>query len=109
TGFFGVPQLKRLRREIYKAPELDWSLGELASRLHISKSYVQKLYKEHFGISYMDDLIEARIGLAKLLLKETDLRISDIAASCGYHNTTHFMRQFNDKTGMSPTAFRKKT
>lgn len=108
NGFFDIAQFERLRREIYKAPELDWSLGELAKRLHISKSYVQKLYKEHFGISYMDDLIEARIGMAKFLLTTTDLRISEIASSCGYRNATHFMRQFRDKTGMSPSAFREK-
>jgi Bacterial regulatory helix-turn-helix proteins, AraC family. len=55
--FAGIGELKKLRREMHKAPELDWNLGELAKRLNISKSYVQKLYKENFGISYIDDLI----------------------------------------------------
>jgi AraC-like DNA-binding protein len=105
-GFAGIGELKKLRREIHKAPELDWNLGELAKRLNISKSYVQKLYREHFGISYIDDLIEARIGMAKKLLKNTDLRINEVAASCGYQNPTHFMRQFKGKVGVSPLEFR---
>ena len=105
-GFTGISQLKNLRREIHKAPELDWSLSVLAKRLNISKSYVQKLYKEHFGVSYIDDLLEARIGMAKKLLLTTDLRVSEVASSCGYQNATHFMRQFRAKTGMSPSEFR---
>lgn len=106
-GFTGISELKKLRREIHKAPELNWTLNELAKRLNISKSYVQKLYKDHFGISYIDDLLEARIEMARQLLQTTDLRISEVAASCGYQNATHFMRQFKDKVGMSPSEFRK--
>ena len=105
-GFTGIGQFKRIRREMHKAPELDWNLTELSKRLNISKSYVQKLYKENFGISYIDDLIDARISMAKQLLTTTDLRISEVASSCGYQNATHFMRQFKNKTGISPSEFR---
>ena len=108
NGFIGIAELRRLRRELRKAPELDWSLGELAKRLNISKSYVQKLYKTHFGISYMDDLIDARISMAKQLLQTTDLQVTEIAEICGYHNDVHFMRQFKNKTGLSPSEYRKK-
>ena len=102
-----IGELKKLRREMHKAPELDWNLGELAKRLNISKSYVQKLYKENFGISYIDDLIAARMGMAKNLLKNTDLRINEVAVSCGYQNPTHFMRQFKERCGVTAAQFRK--
>ena len=92
---------------MHKAPELDWNLGELAKRLNISKSYVQKLYKENFGISYIDDLIAARMGMAKNLLKNTDLRINEVAVSCGYQNPTHFMRQFKERCCVTAAQFRK--
>ena len=108
SEFIGISQLRKLRREIHKAPELDWSLSEIAGRLHISKSYVQKLYKKHFGISYMDDLIEARIAVAKQLLVTTDLHIHEVAAACGYQNPTHFMRQFKKIAGVTPSEFRSK-
>ena len=108
SGFAGIHELKKLRRELHKAPELNWNLGEIARRLNISKNYVQKLYKEHFGISYIDDLIEARIHMAQELLTTTDLRITEIAEACGYRNDTHFMRQFKDKTGVTPTEYRNR-
>ena len=107
SGFIGIHELKKLRREIHRAPELNWNLSELAKRLNISKSYLQKLYQEHFGISYLEDLIGARIRMAKELLTATDLRIGEIAEACGYNNETHFMRQLKDKTGITPTAYRK--
>ncbi|MCR4646957.1 MAG: substrate-binding domain-containing protein [Oscillospiraceae bacterium] len=108
TGFTGIHELKKIRRELHKAPELSWNLGEIARRLNISKNYVQKLYKEHFGISYIEDLIEARIHMAQELLTTTDLRITEIAEACGYRNDTHFMRQFKDKTGVTPTEYRNR-
>ena len=46
--------------------------------------------------------------MAKQLLKTTDLRINEVASSCGYQNSTHFMRQFKEKTGISPSEYRKK-
>ena len=107
SGFIGIHELKKLRREIHRAPELNWNLSELARRLNISKSYVQRLYQEHFGISYLDDLIAARIRMAQELLTATDLRISEISEACGYSNDTHFMRQFKAKTGITPSAYRK--
>lgn len=100
-------QLERLHRELHLAPQLDWTLPGMAKALCISVSYLQKRYKQAFGIGFMEDLIEARIEKAKHLLTATDLRIGEIAEQCGYRNASHFMRQFRDKTGMTPSAFRE--
>ncbi|MCQ2417698.1 MAG: helix-turn-helix transcriptional regulator [Oscillospiraceae bacterium] len=105
-GFRGISNLKKIRHELHKAPELDWNLTDIAKRLNISRSYAQKLYKEHFGISFMDDIINTRIDMAKHLLSDTDLQINEIASACGYQNSTHFMRQFKEKVGMTPSKFR---
>jgi AraC-like DNA-binding protein len=78
----------------------------IAQRLHISRSYVQKLYKKIFNISYMNDLIHARIRKAQKLLLESNLTIGEIASGCGYQSTTHFVRQFKDKTGVTPSEYR---
>lgn len=102
-------QLERLRRELHLAPQLDWTLPGMARQLGISVSYLQKRYKQVFGIGFIDDLITARIGRAKVLLLVTDLRVSEVAERCGYQNPTHFMRQFKEKTGMTPSAFREGT
>ena len=54
----------------------------------------------------MDDIINTRIDMTKHLLSSTDLQINEIASACGYQNSTHFMRQFKEKVGMTPSKFR---
>ena len=53
------------------------------------------------------DVIEARLAKAKQLLKFSELRIQEIAQQCGYHNESHFMRQFKNKVGMTALQFRQ--
>ena len=103
---YDTTQLERLRREIHLATQLDWSLTSAAQRLNISTSYLQKLYKKQFGMTYIDDVIGSRIEKAKYLLSATDLRISEVAEQCGYQNPTHFMRQFKEKAGATPSEYR---
>ena len=100
-------QLSRLRREIFNTPQSDWSVDTVAGALCISRSYLQKMYKQQFGMTFIDDVINARLLKAKLLLTTTNLRIHEIAEQCGYNNPTHFMRQFRSKVGMTAAAYRE--
>lgn len=98
--------LVQLRNHIYSNPSVPWSIGELASRVNMSRSYFQKLYKELFGISVMNDIIHNRLEYAMYRLKNTSDSIRDIAAQCGYENDVHFMRQFKKYIGLTPSEFR---
>ncbi|HAG12487.1 MAG TPA: transcriptional regulator [Ruminococcus sp.] len=99
--------IRRLRQEIMEKPQEDWNITDAAARLCISKSHLHRLYKQLTGINLMDDVIEARIAKAKQLLEFSDLRIQEIAQQCGYHNESHFMRQFKNKVGMTARQFRQ--
>ena len=88
-------------------PFNDWNVNWLSHELTLSKSYFQHLYKEYFGVSVMNDVINSRIEHAKYLLNSTDVTVKDIAQMCGYKNEIHFMRQFKDKTGTTPSKFRE--
>lgn len=101
-------QLQSVRRRILEAPQLDWNVDDIAHEAGISKSYFQRLYRETFNTSCMDDIINARIERAKRLLENTDRQISDIANECGYASGSHFMRQFRQKTGLTASEYRKK-
>ena len=45
---------------------------------------------------------------AKLLLSSTKIPVSAISEQCGYNNDVHFMRQFKNYTGLTPTEYRKR-
>ena len=72
-----------------------------------NKSYLQKYYKNHFEISIIENIIRLRLDMAKHLLSETDMSITQIAEKCGYSSYIHFTKQFRKYEGTTPTEFRK--
>lgn len=104
--YFGA--LVMLRQQIGAQPQKDWSVPDMAASLHISPSYFQRIYKEAFHVSAMQDVIRSRIDAAKNLLHCTELNAEEIALRCGYASPEHFSRQFKQHTGMSPDQWRRK-
>ena len=100
-------ELQELRAEIYNTPEKRWQVPDMAAQLHLSVSYFQHLYREFFGNSCIRDVIEARMERAKFLLETTDMAVGMLADVCGYESELHFMRQFRQREGMTPTEYRK--
>ena len=99
--------LQKLRSEIMANPQREWDIELIAKEIGISRSHLQRLYKQFFSVSCLDDVITARINKAKSLLRHTDLRIQEIAVQCGYQNESHFMRQFKVKCGITAMQYRK--
>jgi AraC-like DNA-binding protein len=54
------------------------------------------------------DIIKARIGYARYLLRSSGNSVQDIASYCGYENIEHFNRQFKATVGCTPTQFRNR-
>lgn len=99
--------LLRLHKQILNAPQEDWSVTSMARQVHLSPGYLQLIYKQTFGTSCMEDVIEGRIRLAKEQLIYSSKSVSEIAEFCGYRNTEHFCRQFRKFTQKTPGSFRK--
>jgi AraC-like DNA-binding protein len=101
-------KLLDLRVKIHNNPGKHWNVPEMADYVHISAGYLQTIYKNIFGISCMDDVINSRIRMAKEYLIHGTHSITEIAALCGYNNAEHFCRQFKQMTGYTPGTFRMK-
>ena len=95
-----------LRSKIYSRPYLKWDIANLSHQICLSPSYFQHLYKKQFGITCKADIIQARIEYSKLLLRNTSMSIHNISEQCGYENDVHFMRQFKQSMGITPTQYR---
>lgn len=103
------PQFEKLcslRNSMKKNPELSWNISEIADKMFISKSYLQKIYKSYFNKSIIEELIQFRLDKAKKLLIETDLSVTEIANECGYSTYNYFVRQFRAAENLSPSQFR---
>ena len=82
------------------------SAKEYAERLAIHVNYLNKVLKENTGKT-TTEMISGRIVLeAKLLLKQTDWNISDIAFSLGFDEVAHFSNFFKKQTSLAPLTFR---
>ncbi|MFV0344521.1 MAG: helix-turn-helix domain-containing protein [Anaerocolumna sp.] len=99
-------KLVSLRNEIYNRPGYKWTMKDMAVKLNISSVHLQKIYRETFGISCITDVIKCRINYAKDILAKTQMTIKEVADICGYNNDVHFMRQFKDIVGVTPTEYR---
>ncbi len=99
--------LRSLRAEIYRNPSQKCHISDFASKLSLSPSHFQALYKSEFGVSCYEDVLNARIEMAKYYLLNTTFTISRISELCGYENDVHFIRQFKCRVGMTAGVYRR--
>jgi len=80
--------------------------ADYADRLAIHVNYLNKALKENTGKT-TTSLINGRIEQeAKILLKQTNWNISEIANCLGFKELAHFSNFFRKQAGLSPLAFR---
>lgn len=85
---------------------LDKSISDIASLCMVSENYFRRLFKEYSGVSPKEYILNAKITKAKLILRENNIPISEIAEICGFPDTAYFCRIFKKRTGFSPLAYR---
>ncbi len=96
-----------LRATVFSTLKEEWTVERMAKRVNLSPSRFHALYKNIFGRSPVDDLIQARIQNAQNALLFSKQSVSEIAKSLGYSNLPHFIRQFKSITGVTPTYYRE--
>lgn len=99
--------LRALRAEIYRNPSQKCHISDFASMVSLSPSHFQALYKAEFGVSCYEDVLTARIEMAKYYLINTAFSVSRISELCGYENDVHFIRQFRARVGMTAGEYRR--
>ena len=82
------------------------STVDLARHLTLSVSRTCHLVKSYFNCPFSELLTRERISHAKLFLRHTDYRVSEIAFMCGFSSVEHFNRMFRKKMSLTPLQFR---
>lgn len=100
------PVLGPALAELHAAPERDWTVAELASRLAVSRSALGQRFRTLLGRPPIRYLAEWRMHLAADLLATTDLGVGQVARRVGYGSEEAFSRAFKRSTGLPPSAWR---
>jgi AraC family transcriptional regulator, transcriptional activator of pobA len=79
---------------------------DYAERLSIHVNHLNKVLKENLGKTTTDIISSRIVQEAKILLKQTDWNISEIAYSLGFEELAHFSNFFKKQTQLSPQLFR---
>ncbi|MGU3471589.1 response regulator [Paenibacillus sp. D51F] len=99
-----VETVKAYLHEHY-SEELD--LQTLADLVHLTPSYLSKLFKSETGETITDYAISVRIEQAKKLLKERpELKTYEVGELSGYTDPAYFTKAFKRATGKTPKEYR---
>jgi AraC-like DNA-binding protein len=83
------------------------TLNEMAKLVNMTDVSFSRFFKIKTGITYMESLLEMRLGHASRLLIDTSHSVSEIAFNCGFNNISNFNRLFKKKKNCTPKAFRE--
>ena len=82
-------------------------LEHIAEHVSLSPNYFSMLFKKETGQNPSDYIVQQRLEKAKLLLRTTNLNLSQIAQQVGYTDAKHFSKLFKRFTGTFPKDYRK--
>ena len=87
----------------------DLTVDQVAAHVGISRKYLFALFKKTLDFSPKDYILNYRIKRAKDFLKDENIPVGNIAYSVGYKDPLTFSKMFKQKTGVSPSDYRKRS
>ena len=82
------------------------SIKSIAATFYMNPVYMGQLFKKTYGIYFKEYLLDLRLTEAKKLLRQTNMRIYEVAEKVGFGSTDYFVTQFEKIEGVTPTEYR---
>jgi AraC-like DNA-binding protein len=100
-------RLAALVARLSEAELLKSSAADLARQCHCSERHLRRLFQQRYGLSLLRRQIQMRIEHAKVILRERDAKIIEVAEQCGFQSLALFNATFKKLTGKTPTDWRQ--
>lgn len=82
-------------------------LDKLADEMELSKDYINRIFREKWGLPISEYCTLVKMNRAKELLEATNYKVYEIAESLGYSTVDYFGRLFKNCVGCTPVHYRK--
>jgi len=99
--------LNRALRLIDEGALTEQPLTHLADRLGITERYLRQLFVDEVGLSPKSYSLYQQCLLAKKLLHDTSLPVTDVAMACGFNSIRRFNDCFKQQFSLTPSQIRK--
>lgn len=96
----------KIREYIIINLENEYSIEDIANHFNYSIHYIYHIFKRRTGLTINEFKISQKIKKARILLITSDVKISEIAASSGFENSSYFAEVFKKNVGVSPREYR---
>src|SRR6478736_10020557 len=99
-------EIWKTRKFIEEHSDEELSLRRVAKAVNIHPNYLSERFKQVIGMNFVEYVARTRFERACKLLRDGDLRISEIAFAAGFQSLSQFNRVFKKFSGKSPTQYR---
>ncbi len=103
------PYLAKALAVMHKSPEKNWTIGQLAEEVGMSRSSFAERFKQIVGEPPLTYLIDYRMRLAARYLRLQQNSISRISELVGYASDSTFSQAFKRVYGVSPRTYRQQS
>ncbi|PKQ65036.1 AraC family transcriptional regulator [Labilibaculum filiforme] len=106
NDFHNSERIERIYKYIQENHQQKIKLEDAAALVSMSSISFSRLIKQRTGKSFVEFVIEIRLGYATRMLIESNDSIAEICFECGFNNISNFNRIFKKKQDCTPTEFR---
>jgi AraC-like DNA-binding protein len=104
---YRIEKLKKALKFMQDNSAKKLSTMDIAAHLNISEGHFCRLFKQYFKRTPVEYLNYYRISRAARLLKDTELKVLEIAMDVGFDNLSYFIGTFKHYMGVTPSKYRK--
>lgn len=100
-------KLSSLLDEVRNAPQLAYTLDQLAAKMAMSRRTFTRHFRQLTGTSFTEWLLHQRISLAQHLLEVSDLAVEQVATAAGFASAETLRLHFRQRLGIPPQQWRR--
>lgn len=99
--------MRRVLDRMHSDLSADLSLKELADESGFSRNHFIRIFQKTTGETPHRYLLRQRVEKAKALIRKKEMRLIDVAASCGFSSEAQLSRVFRSLLGTTPSEYRR--